>query len=253
MSSTTVQNFPDWAVPYAQDFLGRAGQVADLPYQPYGGATVAGFNPYQTGAYNAIAQRAAGGSPVINAASGEVQRSLSGGYLNSNPYLDAMVDRSAADIRRNMQAIEGQTAGYGNTGLAEVTARAIGDASSRIRGEDYARERGFMQNALGMALPLGNQDYTDAQQLITAGNAFQGQEQRGLDDAYTRFQEARDYPRQQLGVLGGALGLPMGRTVTETETGGNRFGRALGSLLAAYGAYNSSQGFGKSSQGGGKG
>lgn len=238
--TTTVQNFPDWAVPYAQDFLGRAGQVADLPYQPYEGSTVAGFNPYQSGGYQAIAARAVGGSPVADAASGEVQRSLSGGYLNSNPYLDTMVDRSAADIRRSSDAVAGRSAGYGNTGLEQITQRTIGDTSARIRGEDYARERGYMQNALGMALPLANQDYFDAGQLVTAGNAMQGQEQRQLDDTYRRFTEARDYPRQQLGTLGSALGLNMGRT--ETGPGTSGLGQALGAGLAAYGAYSSSQG-----------
>lgn len=239
-STQTVNNFPEWAIPYAQDFLGRAGQVADLPYQPYEGQTVAQFNPYQTGGYNAIAQRAAQGSPVMDAASGEMTRTLSGGYLNANPYLDSMVDSAAADIRRSADATAGRSAGYGNTGLAQFTDRAVADASTRIRSEDYARERGYMQGALGMAPAIANQDYTDAQQLINAGNAFQGQDQRNLTDQYTRFQEARGYPQQQLNVLGGALGLPMGRT--STSEGGNGWGQALGTGLAAYGAYNSSQG-----------
>jgi hypothetical protein len=161
--TTTVQNFPDWAVPTAQDYLGRATQVADLPYTPYTGSTVADVNPYQMGGYQAIAARAAGGSPVMDAASGELQRTLGGGYLNNNPHLDRLVSQGQDDVMRRMDTLAARSGSFGNSGVNESTMRGLGDVSAQIRGADYARERGYMQSALGMAPTIANQDYTDAQ------------------------------------------------------------------------------------------
>lgn len=234
----TIQsnNVPEWAVPYAQSYLARAGQTADLPYQGYDGQTVAQLNPYQQAGYDAIAARAVGGSPVSDAASSEITRTLSGGYLGANPYLDSMVDRTAADIRRSADTAEARSAGYGNTGRAEVTDRAVADASAAIRGQDYARERGYMQSALGMAPTIAGQDYIDAGQLLGAGQGMQGQEQRNLTDQYQRFLEARDYPQQQLNTMGRGLGFNFGGS--QQVPGANGWAQALGTGLAAYGAYN---------------
>lgn len=237
--SDTVQtnNFPDWAIPAAQNYLGRSQQVADLPYQGYEGQTVAQLNPYQVGGYNAMAQRAMQGSPITQAAGSELTRTLNGGYLNNNPNLDAMVDLSARDVMRGMDTMtarSGTTTGH--SGAQEATARALADSSAGIRGADYARERGFQQGAIGMAPAIANQDYTDAGQLLSAGQGFQGQEQRNLTDQYGRFTEARDYPQQQLATLGRGLGLNMGSS--STQPGQNGWGQALGTGLAAYSAYN---------------
>lgn len=231
-------NIADWQVPYAQSFMDFAGQVASQPYQGYEGQTVAQLNPYQTGAYDAMAARATGGSPINDAAGSELTRTLQGGYLNNNPHLQGMIDLAAGDVRRNMDVLSARSAGSGNSGIQEATARGIADASLGIRGQDYARERGYMQSAIGMAPTIANQDYFDAQQLLSAGQGYQGQEQRNLTDQYDRFREARDYPQQQLATLGRGLGYNFGSSTT--QPGANQWGQALGSGLAAYGAYNGS-------------
>jgi hypothetical protein len=233
--NVTTQNFPDWAVPYAQDFLGRSQQVADLPYTPYTGQTVAQMNPYQTGAYDAIAQRAYQGSPVNDAAAGELTKTLSGGYLNSNPYLDATVNRAQGDVMRGFAPIEARSGSFGNSGLQESMGRALGDVSSQIRGQDYANERNRMVGSIGLAPQIANQDYLDADQLLKAGQGIQGQQQLNLDDTYRRFREAQDYPKEQLGTLGKALGLNYGST--SQVPGNNGLAQGLGTALALYGGY----------------
>lgn len=236
--TTTVQNFPDWAVPAAQGYLNRAVDVSNLPYTPYTGQTVAGMNPYQSNAYQAIAARAGQGSPVMNAASGELQRTLSGGYLNNNPYLDQLVGQAQNDVMTRMDALSARSGSFGNSGVNETTMRGLGDVSAQIRGQDYARERGLMQSAVGMAPTIANQDYFDAQQLLGAGNAIRGFEQQNFDDTYQRWLQAQNYPRQQVQDLGQALGLRMGSS--QTGPGQNGWGQALGTGLAAYSAYNGS-------------
>jgi hypothetical protein len=242
--TVTQSNFPSWAEPYAKDFLSQSQQVASLPYKPYTGSTVAQLNPYQTGAFDAIAQRAYTGSPVNSAASGELTKTLSGGYLNSNPYLDDVVNRSLRDVTNQFQGVEARAGSFGNAGVTESMARGLGDVSSQIRGQDYANERNRMVSSIGLAPTIANQDYLDAEQLLRAGQGYQTQEQLNLDDQYKRFQEAQNYPKEQLGTLGKALGLNYGST--SQVPGNNSAAQGLGTALALYGGYK-----GLSSSGGG--
>lgn len=241
--TVTQTNFPDWATPTAQNFLNRAQQVSSLPYTPYQGSTVAQLNPYQTGAFDAIAKRAYEGSPVNSAASGELTKTLSGGYLNNNPYLDDLVNRSQRDVMNQFQGVESRAGSFGNAGVTEAMARGLGDVSSQIRGADYANERNRMTSAIGLAPTIANQDYLDAEQLLRAGQGYQTQEQLNLDDSYKRFREAQDYPKEQLGTLGKALGLNYGST--SQVPGNNNVAQGLGTALALYGGYKGATGSGK--------
>lgn len=234
--TTTVQNFPDWAVPYAQDFQNFARQVASQPYTPYEGQTVAQLNPYQTAGYNAMAQRAMQGSPVSDAAGRNITSTLNGDFLSQgNPYLTQQIDRASQDVLRNMDVLNARSGSFGNSGIQENTARSLGDVAGNLRYQDYNNERQRQMQALGLAPSIANQDYTDAQQLINAGQGFQSQDQRNLTDQYSRFQEAQNYPQTQLQTLGRGLGLNWGST--QTGPSANNAAQWLGTGLAAYGAY----------------
>lgn len=265
--STTVNNsVPDWVKPFATNYMDASQKVAALPYQSYSGQTTAQLNPYQTQGLNAQAQRAVQGSAVNDAASGELQKTLSGGYLNSNPYLNSMVDSTAQDMTRaynssvvpQQQALEARSGSFGNAGVQQAIMgqqsdllRNIGNASAQIRGNDYGQERARMASAVGQAPTIANQDYVDAQALQNAGQGFQQQDQANLTDAYQRFQQAQNYPQQQLATLGRGLGFNFGNTSTSIGPTANRGAQALGAGLAAYGAYNGG-GSSSTSSGGGK-
>jgi hypothetical protein len=246
-SQKTSSGPPDWAVPYFQTFMQRGQQVADMPYQAYGGQTVAQLNPYQTAGLDATAARAMQGSPVNDAASSELQKTLSGGYLNNNPYMDSLVNQAQGDVIRNYQtaiapqidALDARSGSFGNSGVQQVLGESryqlgdtLGKISTNLRGGDYAAERNRMQGAVGMAPTIANQDYVDANALLQAGGAYQGQEQRNLADAYSRFTEARDYPRQQLATLGSTLGANIGQQVTSPGQAGNPLAGGMGGALA---------------------
>lgn len=257
-SDTTTTTVPEWVRPYAEGFMQRSQQVADMPYQPFTGATQAQLNPYQTSALDSIAQRAVQGSPVNNAASSELTKTISGGYLGSNPYLDSVVDRAQGDVVRNYNlatkpAIESamvRSGSFGNSGLQQMQSESqrqlqdtLGNISSGIRGNDYAAERGRMTSAIGMAPQIASQDYVDANALLGAGGQYQQQEQANLSDNYNRFLEARNYPREQLGVMGQGLGFNFGSSTTGPEPnkkagmlGGAMTGASIGSVAGPYGA-----------------
>lgn len=250
-TTTTNTGLPAWAQPFAESYMQRSQQVADRPYQPYQGQTVAQLNPYQTAGIDAQAQRAVQGSAVNGAAQSELTRTLNGDYLSSgNPYLNQTIDRAQGDVVRNSAGMEARSGSFGNSGLQQNTAQQMGDISSQIRGADYANERNRMSNAVNQAPMIANQDYVDINALQNAGGQYRNQEQANLSDQYGRFTEARDYPKDQLSTLGKGLGMNTGSTSSSTGPGSNPYAQGLGAALAAYGAYNS--GGSSSSSGGGK-
>lgn len=246
---TNTTSIPEWVRPYAENYMQRSQQTADLPYQPYGGQTVAQLNPYQTAGYQATANRAMQGSPVNDAASGELQKTLSGSYLGSNPYLQGQIDKASGDVTRHysdviapqIDALDARSGSFGNSGVQNVLGQSryqLGDTlaniSTQMRGQDYGNERNRMQGAVGMAPTIANQDYVDANALTNAGAAVQGQEQANLSDASGRFQEAQAYPYKQLSTLGQGLGMNYGSTSTGTQPGANPFAQGAGAGLSLY-------------------
>lgn len=255
-TASSTSQVPDWALPYYKDYLARSQQTADIPYNPYTGPTVAQLNPYQTGAMDAMATRAMQGSPVTNAASGELQKTLSGQYLDQgNPYLTSVIDKTLGDVTRNynnvirpqQDALMARSGSFGNSGVqgtindqAYGLAGQLGGIASQMRAQDYGAERNRMQGAVGMAPSIAGQDYIDSNALMTAGSVYQQQDQQNMGDQYRRFQEAQNYPRQQLGILGQGLGMNNGTTQTSTmsQPGTNAWLQRLGAAGSVFSLIN---------------
>jgi hypothetical protein len=237
-SSKTTNDVPKWVQPYAKDYLGASQRVASQPYQPFGKSRVATMNPYETAGYNAQAQRAQQGSAVNAAASGQVADTLSGKYLGAgNPYLSKMIDSASNDVNRNYDVVDQRGGSFGNTGVAESRTKALGEVATNMRGQAYESERNRQLSALGQASGIANQDYVDADRLIGAGQGFRGYEQQQLGDEYSQFDEARNYPREQLGILGQGLGMNYGGSSTSKQ-GSNPWNAALGAAASYYGGSN---------------
>ena len=274
---TTKSEPPAWLTPYLQNYMAQGSKVAGQPYRPYTGQTVAGLNPTQYGAMDAIANRATQGTPEQSAGRRELTGTLGGGYLghqsavnpyasDANPYLQKNIDAAQGDVVRNFNTVAAPSYGtanarsgsFGNAGLAMVEnegRRGVADALGRISGgmrmADYNRrgdltesavnrnegayqsERNRMQGALGMVPGFANMDYQDAQQLLGVGDRLQHQTQAGLDDQLGRFNEARNYPQQQLDVLSRLFGnQSLGGSQTQQQPGPNKAAGALGGGLA---------------------
>ncbi len=251
---TTTQNsgFPGWAQPYAQGFLQRAQQVADSPYQAYTGQRVADMAPWQQQGLQAQAQRAMSGSPVMNAANTQLTSTINGANLSGNPYLDGQIQAAQGDLVNswnNVQKPQWDTAmqrsgSFGNSGVMQANAMAqdslqknLGQIGQNMRYNNYATERGYQQQALGMAPTFAQQDYTDISKLQDAGAAYQGQNQKLLDNGYAQFLESRQYPQQQVDAFGGALSRIGGNTQTTTTPGTSTGAQVVGGLLTGSALY----------------
>src|SRR5262245_30508176 len=104
-SHTTQTSEPaKFIQPYLQDAARQSRELYNQgPRQYYPGNTVVPFAPQTEAALGLTEQRALQGSPVSNAAQGYATNVLQGGYLGSNPHLDAMFNRSADAVQNRIQ------------------------------------------------------------------------------------------------------------------------------------------------------
>jgi hypothetical protein len=244
---TSSQTMPSWVQPFASGYLDRAQNVADQQYQPYTGATVAGFNPFQTSAFQGIADRASAGSPTMNAANQQAVGTMNGYYLNGNPFLQSQIDSAQGDLTKQWNNVAkpawdtamSNSGSFGNAGVAQANAYAqeglqknLGQISSNMRFQNYDQERGRQMQAMGMAPSFANQDYQDLNALQGVGNTIQGQDQKMLTDQYNRFLDSKNYPNQQLDVMRNALsGVNFGSNTTQTAPGTSTGASLVGGAL----------------------
>lgn len=235
-TSKTTAEIPAELKPLATKFTQSAIGLADTPYQNYADPRYADLNSYQTQGADSIYNRAMGGNSAIDAGQGMVTDTLSGDYLNSNPYLSQMMDSASQDVTRNYQnAVNSTDAGMARAGAfggsawgqqqkdnSDMLGKNLSNMATNMYGQNYANERSNQMNALGQGLQYGNQDYTDAAQMIKAGQMYQDQNQQGLDFNYEQFQNEQNEPYKKLAAMSGVFGTNLGQSSTTTSTGGGK-------------------------------
>jgi hypothetical protein len=215
----------------------------------FGGQTYANFAPQQEQALQMTEQRALAGSPLTREAQNQLQRTLSGEYLNANPFLDAQINaatrgttqRFAETVMPSVQSSLGRSGRYGNnaatqqlfTNAQRTLAQQLADTEANIRGANYQNERGFMNQAIGQAPALAAQDYADLGKLAMVGEERQNMAQRGINEAMQRYQYENTIDQQKLDqFLARITGISpqagqIGTTVAPRQ-GSNTFGQLLG-------------------------
>jgi hypothetical protein len=187
------------------------------------------MNAYQQTAAGIASARAMSGDSGVGAAKNYVENSLNGGFLGSNPYLDATFNKAAMATQGQLAS---QFAGSGrNVDQSQgLRAQQLNDLATNIYGGNYANERQLQQGTLGYAQPLANQIYTDASQLNQYGDQLQQQMQNEANapqDALSRY-------------LSQVRGTDYGSTQTtknpSNPVGGALGGAALGSILGPWGS-----------------
>lgn len=247
---TSSTELPEWMRGYATNYLQRASDVSQKPYEGYGGQTVADLNPYTTQGVNQQAQLGQSGTQAGNAGTGLLTDTLQGKYLGSNPYLDQQIQDAQGDAVRGYNLIAkpatetamANSGSFGNSGLLEMQrnqqsdfTRNLGRIGSDMRMNAYNTERNNQQQALGLAPTYNGMQFANAQATQDAGKTLQGQDQLQLSDAYQRWMQAQGYDANQLGIMGSALGnlKPGGTQTTTGSDGGTSNAQMLGSLALA--------------------
>lgn len=223
-----------------QDLYNQSKQVANLPFVPYTGARVAGFNPDQLAGFDAtrnMFNQSMGFNPR-----GQLANMASGG-LDTQPfqnlYTEQVIDNAMADLDRGRQlqiqsdqdAAIGRGA-FGGSRSAVLEAETnrnfadrAGNLAANLRQDSFNnsianafRNRDF-QRSINEGL-LSDQ-YRNLGLLSGIGAQQQGLQQGAMDAGYNEFLRGLNYPKEQLGLLAqGLSGLPGDSSTTmQKETG----------------------------------
>lgn len=218
--SKTVQNIPEELKPLASKYASDAINLSNQAYTPFTGQRFADMNQTQMQGLDAITQRAMQGSQTVNNAETQLNDIIAGG--NTNPFLDQMVGRAQDSVRSGFNTAAVNSGSFGNAGLAEQFQKGLGDVATSMYGNAYETDRGRQMQGIGMAQQFGNQAYTDAGQLLNAGQIMQDQKQQGLDFGYQQFQERQNDPYKKLAAMSGVFGSFPGQSSTTTQSGGGK-------------------------------
>lgn len=180
-SSTTTQTIPNELKPLAAAYSNKAMDLANQPYQSYGGQQVAAPNWEQNFGADLATRRARYGDPLMDQANSTMQNALASGnaatanpygyasnggsnqYAGSNPYLQQNIDAALGDITRNYNSAVApglttqmvSSGSFGNTGAQASTQNALndltknlGNTASSMRMQDYTSQQGLAENQL---------------------------------------------------------------------------------------------------------
>lgn len=218
--STTTQSIPTELKPLANAYAKKAMNLSKEDYNPYAEQRFSDLNAAQNlGLWNTMA-RAGGGSQTIKNAEGQLNQIIQGG--NTNPYLDEMVSKAQDSVRSQFNTGAVNSGSFGNSGLQEQFQQGLGDVASQMYGQAYETDRGRQMQGIGMAQQFGNQAYTDAEQMLKAGQVLQDQDQQSKDFDYQQFQEKENLPYKQLAAMSGVFSSGLGSQTTSKTSGGGK-------------------------------
>lgn len=219
----TESSLSSWAGDYVTDMLSYGRAEAETPYEAYTGPLTAGSSTLQDSAITGIQ---ALNNPL---SAGSITNQM--GAFNpqdaqqfANPYTQNVIDRTAADMRRQDQigALQDRTAmttagAFGGSRDALMRAerannlsRNIGDMSAEQRALNYGQAMDRAKAAQEMTNKYGID--------VLAAQGAAGQVQRdiaseGIAADYAQFREERDYDAKRVQYMQSLLqGLPIAAT-----------------------------------------
>jgi hypothetical protein len=274
-TTTTSSGPPAQVLANYQQVYNQAQNVANQPYQPYSGSTVAGFTPMQQQGFNAVNTAANAGQPFINQASQDVTNSttaLNGQNFGNtvsqyqSPYTQQVVNATTAQMN-NQDAIQqnqlagnaasagafggdrqgvaqavlgGQQATANNATLANLNNTGFQNATSAAQSNAWLNSQGAaMMGNLGTEAQT--QGETAANSMLSAGQTQQTQAQNELNVPYESYLAAQAYPFQTTNYLANiaeGTGSLSGGTSSTTSPGTSILSQGSGLGLAGAGIYS---------------
>ena len=216
-------------------------------------------------------------SPVLQQAQqayqaslGQVGQTAAGGFLNANPYQQAMMEAATRPLTQQFSqaVLPGISSLYSRSGrlgsgsmeralgtATEAYGRSLGDITANIAGTQYQQERGLQQQAqlqqaqlAGLAPQFYGQQFLPSQTLAQVGAQQEAISAQPLQEQLARYQFGQQLPYQQLqGYLSSVYGTPLGQygtRTTDVPTYQNRGAGILGGGIAGgLGGYALGQAF----------
>lgn len=228
--SVTEQKLPEWQEKFMTGtVMPLAQNIADTPFQAYGGQFAPGMSSYTKRAGNTYGAMAGQTPGQFNAA---VQQNMS-------PYQQNVLDTALAQMgRQGDQArtgLEAQLAGSGAFGSRGEVAR--GEFEAGLQGQRDALTAQMLQQGYTQALGTTQQQMQNrmagAQGLMGVGAADTALKAAQLAGEQGEFMREQNYPYQQMQGLLGFGGGNYGGTTTESYNPG-----LLGIITSGLGAFS---------------
>jgi len=268
MATTTSTSSIDPALlPYLTQGLQRAQSLFLTGQQPefFPGQTYVSPSAATTEAIAQQEQLARQQSPVLQQAQqayqaslGQVGQTAAGGFLNANPYQQAMMEAATRPLTQQFSqaVLPGISSLYSRSGrlgsgameralgtATEAYGRSLGDITANIAGSQYQQERAMQQQAqlaqaqlAGAAPSFYGQQFLPSQTLAQVGAQQEAIAAQPLQEQLARYQFGQQLPYQQLqGYLSSVYGTPLGSYGTQTTnapTYQNRGAGVLGGAIA---------------------
>lgn len=211
-TQTVTQNNSPWSgvQGYLTDaYKNLSTEVGKGAPEYYPGNTVAPFSQQQQQSIQGVTNLANGGNPTLDAANQQLQKTINGDYLNSNPYFSQV----AQQVRQPVDS-EFASGGRYMSGQHDV---AVAQALAPYAYQNYAAERQNQLNAINQAPGIDQARYYGYGQLGNVGAAVQQQGQNVINADVNKYDynTSKDYNwlNQYIGTLNGATG---GSQVTTT-------------------------------------
>jgi hypothetical protein len=224
----TIQPFLNYGLTEAQKLYQGGGP------QYYGGQTyVSPSQTTQTG-LQALEARASQGNPLLGSAQNQLQNTISGGFLQGNPFFQGAFQPAATAAEAQFKQTLGDVGSaaskagrYGGGAMQTLQDRASGqfakslaDTAGQLAYQNYAQERGMQQAATMAAPQMASADYQDIQNLLQAGQAREGYTGQQTQADIAKFNFLQNQPQQNLqNYLSLVYGNPMGKVGQSTTSG----------------------------------
>lgn len=270
--SSQSTSIPGWLKKDAKPLYTQSAQIgqqiANQPYQKYTGARVANVPQGMMAAISGLSDAPNSSaytntSDQYNSAKRLTGDTLSGKYMQGNPYLQDVLDKSARGITNNFQktimpqqqanlarqgAFGGSAWAQANKDMNSSLAQSLADSETDLRYQNYATERGYQNQAIGDALQQENYGLSQQQareqayqNAIGANDIYRQRDQAQIDADYGDYTEQRDWLFRALQGLGGSIdnieGL-YGKNAKTSGGGGNALSGGLQLVAGAGKAYN---------------
>ena len=224
-------------VPYVTDALSQQQALYNQgPAQYYPGQTFLGANTQQQGAIDNITNQANTGSQILGGANDYANSVMAGDYLGAgNPYLAEATAASAGvatdQYNAAMNNVNSQASMSGRYGSdahqrlasdnSQNLATSLSNTAGNLSYQNYNAERQNQQNVANQAQNFASNNYYDAGQLASAGNAQAGFNQAQLDSTLARHDYGVNKDQMHLNnYLTATFGAPGGTNSTTTSSGG---------------------------------
>jgi len=235
MATTTTSQIDPTIQPYLNYGLSEAQKLyqAGGP-QYYGGQTYVGPSTATQTGLQALEQRASQGNPLLGSAQQQLQNTISGGFLQGNPFFQGAFQPAATAAEAQFKQTLGDVGSaaskagrYGGGAMQTLQDRASGqfakslaDTAGQLAYQNYAQERGMQQQATMAAPAMASADYQDIQNMLAAGQAREGYTGAQQQADIARFNFLQNQPQQNLqNYLSLVYGSPLGRVASSTTSG----------------------------------